>query len=50
MLFKYCEALETPWETVLAQVGWKEGDELTVEQHGKALTILKEIERKRDAS
>jgi len=41
-----CEVLGQDPETILRQAGWKSG-KMTVEDHGKAMIILKEIEDER---
>lgn len=40
---KMCEKAGVDPTEILAKVGWKKGQKLTIEQHGKALVIVKEI-------
>lgn len=39
-----CKALGVEPTDILRQAGWKDGTKMTVEDHGKAMIILKEIE------
>ena len=39
-----CALLKQEPKDILRKVGWKEGQKMTAEHHGKALIILKEIE------
>ena len=39
-----CKKLEVDYKGILKQIGMKSGDKMTVEQHGRAMIILKEIE------